>query len=74
MGFDLVIKNWLAFARRLDFFIIIGFMFLIGMVFHIYTIIRKVQNRFEKIVAKIALKEAEKVKPEEDRAVENNEQ
>jgi hypothetical protein len=55
MGFDFIIKNWLSFERRLDFFIVIGFMFLIGMIFHMYTIMRKLQNKVEKIVSRMAM-------------------
>ena len=55
MGFDFIIKNWLSFERRLDFFIVIGFMFLIGMIFHRYTIMRKLQNKVEKIVSRMAM-------------------
>ena len=54
-GLDFIIKNWLSFNRRLDFFIVIGFMFVIGVIFYIYTIIRKVQNKVENLVRKIAL-------------------
>lgn len=52
---DFFIKNILNFNRRLDFFIVIGFMFLMGIMFHIYTIVRKNQNRVDKIVRKIAI-------------------
>lgn len=52
---DYLIKDILDFGRRMDFFIVIGFMFLIGITFHNYTIIRKTQNKIEKVVRKIAL-------------------
>ena len=55
MGLDFMIKDWFSFSRRLDFFIILGFIFLIGIVFYSYTIIRKIQNKIEKVVRKIAL-------------------
>ena len=55
MGLDFLIKNWLSFSRRLDFFIILGFMSLIGMIFHIYTSIRKMQNKLERVVRKMAV-------------------
>ena len=54
-GFDFLIKNLLSFNRRLDFFIVAGFMFIIGMIFHIYTTIRKLQNKMDKLVRRIAL-------------------
>lgn len=46
----------LNFARRLDFFIILGFLFLIGLSFYTYIIVKKNQNQVEEIVRKIALK------------------
>lgn len=52
---DLLIKDVLNIGRRLDFYIIIGFMFLIGISFHTYTTMRKTQNKVEKIVRKIAI-------------------
>ena len=59
MGLDFLIKNWLSFGRRLDFFIVLSFMFVIGIVFYTYTTLRKTQNRLEKLVRKIALEEKE---------------
>ena len=52
---DFFIRGILKFGRRMDFFIVIGFMFLMGIVFHTYTIVRKNQNRIGKIVRKIAI-------------------
>jgi hypothetical protein len=52
---DFFIKNILSFSRRMDFFIVIGFMFLIGIIFHTYTITRKTQNKIDKVVRKIAI-------------------
>ena len=52
---DFIVKDVLNINRRLDFFIIIGFMFMIGIVFHNYTVTRKTQNKVEKLVRKIAL-------------------
>lgn len=43
-------------ARALDFFIIIGFLFLIFVIFYTYTIVRKNQRKLEEIVRNIALK------------------
>ena len=56
---DFFIKGILNLERRLDFFIILGFMFLIGITFHIYTIVRKNQNRMNRLVRKLALDEKE---------------
>jgi hypothetical protein len=50
----------LSLARTLDFFIILGFMFLIGSIFYIYLIVRKNQKRLEDIVRKVAIDKAEK--------------
>ena len=52
---DFLIKDVLSLSRRLDFFIILGFMFLIGIMFHTYTIMRKTQNKIERVVRKIAI-------------------
>ena len=57
---DYFVKDLLNVDRRLDFFIIIGFMFLMGMIFHTYIIVRKTQNKIEKIVRKIAIENAKK--------------
>lgn len=46
----------LSIARALDFFIIIGFLFLIGMIFYTYTIVKKSNRKIEEVVRKIALK------------------
>ena len=47
------------FGRRLDLLIILGFMFLIGVVFNSYVTARKTQEKVERIVRALALKEAE---------------
>ena len=52
---DFLISDVLNFSRRMDFFIVVGFMFLIGIVFHIYAIVRKTQNKIERVVRKIAI-------------------
>jgi len=57
---DFFIKNILHLARRLDFFIIIGFMFVIGVLFHTYTIMRKTQNKVERVVREIAIERQNK--------------
>ena len=59
---DFFIREFLQFGRRLDFFIIVGFMFLIGLTFHTYTVVRKNQKVVEELVRKIAI---EKQKNEE---------
>ena len=46
----------LSIGRALDFFIIIGFLFLIFVTFYTYTIVRKNQRKLEEIVRSMALK------------------
>jgi len=52
---DPILKS-LSIARALDFFIIIGFLFLVGMIFYTYTIVRKNQKKLEEVVRNIAVK------------------
>ncbi len=59
---DFIVTDVLQFSRRMDFFIVIGFIFVIGMLFHTYTIVRKSQKRIEEIVINLALKEGKKKK------------
>ena len=44
----------IGFARTMDFFIVAGFMFLIGSLFYIYLLVRGNQKKLEDIVRKIA--------------------
>ena len=44
----------IGFARTMDFFIVAGFMFLIGSLFYIYLLVRGNQKRLEDIVRKMA--------------------
>lgn len=44
----------IGFARTMDFFIVAGFMFMIGSLFYIYLLVRGNQKRLEEIVRKIA--------------------
>jgi len=46
----------LSIGRTLDFFIIVGFLFLIFVTFYTYTIVRKNQRNLEEVVRNIALK------------------
>ena len=45
-----------GFLRVLDLLIISGFIFLVTSVFYTYTVVRKSQNKLEKIVREIAMK------------------
>lgn len=46
------------FARVLDLFIVVGFMFLLSVMFYIYTIVRKSQKQIEEVVRKTAIEKA----------------
>ena len=46
----------IGFARTMDFFIVAGFMFLVGSLFYIYLLVRGNQKKLEEIVRKIAFK------------------
>jgi len=52
---DFLVKNILNLSRPLDFFIISGFLFLIGALFYTYTVVRRVQKKMEEMVRKIAI-------------------
>jgi len=54
---DYVVKDVLNVSRTMDFFIIAGFMLLIGVCFYMYTLVRINQKRIEQIVRKVALDE-----------------
>ncbi len=56
-GLDFFIKNWLNFSRRLDFFIILGFLFIIAMIFYVYRTLRRTQRSLENLIQKLALQE-----------------
>lgn len=58
--FDFIIKDVFDFARTFDFFIVAGFMFVIGAIFYTYTVLRKTQKKVDTIVRKIAIEKAEK--------------
>jgi hypothetical protein len=59
---DFVIKGVLNFDRTMDFFIVAGFMFVIGSIFYTYTVLRRTQKKVETIVQKIAIDNAYKSK------------
>ena len=56
---DPVVKS-LSFARAFDLLVISGFIFLIALIFYIYTITRKNQKQLETIVRLIAMKKNKK--------------
>lgn len=57
---DFVIKDVLKFGRRLDFFIIGGFIFLIALVYYNYVTVKSVRIKMEKVIRRIALENAKK--------------
>ncbi len=56
---DFFVKGVLQMSRTLDFFIIVGFMFLIGLVFYTYGIVKKVNKKMERLVREVAIKRVE---------------
>ena len=57
--YDIFIRGRLGIQRPLDFYIILGFMFVIALGFHTYCITKKNQKKLEKIVREIAFKQQE---------------
>ncbi|MBI3037312.1 DUF2304 domain-containing protein [Candidatus Woesearchaeota archaeon] len=49
----------LELGRKLDLFIIIGFMFLIAATFYTYRVVRKVQKGLDELVRQLALERAQ---------------
>ena len=54
---DFLVKGVLKMQRPLDFFIILGFMFLIGVSFYTYSMMKKTQKKMEDLVRNVALRE-----------------
>lgn len=52
---DFFVQGVLNLGRRIDFFIIVGFIFLIGLTFYNYMHIKKMGNKVENLVRKIAI-------------------
>ncbi len=57
---DYIVKEILNLSRTMDFFVIIGFMFIIAAVFYTYTIVRRNQKKLENIVRKLAFERIKK--------------
>jgi len=53
---DFFVKRLLQIDRRLDFFIITGFLFLTAVIFYTYGIVRRNQQKIEDIVRQVAIK------------------
>ena len=57
--FDSIIRG-LKIIRVMDLLTIVGFMFLLGLNFHIYSIARKNETKLEKVVREVAIKNWQK--------------
>ena len=57
----------LKFHRRLDFFVVLGFFALLGLGFFNYSIVKKMERKFEKYVRKDALEEVIEKKNEQNK-------
>ncbi|MBU0615372.1 MAG: DUF2304 domain-containing protein [Nanoarchaeota archaeon] len=57
---DFIVRDVLNIKRTLDFLIILGFMFLLGITFYNYYMLRKTENKIETLVRKIALEKKSK--------------
>ena len=54
------IVSTLDISRKLDFFVILGILFMITAVYHTYTIVRANQRKLEDVVRAIAIEKAQK--------------
>ena len=59
-AFRFFIKEYLNINRPLDFYIIIGFFFVLGFIFYTYTIIRGIQRKMDELVRKMSIEEIQK--------------
>lgn len=50
----------LGIARAFDLFTVLGFIFLIGLTFHLYTTVRKLEKRMKDVIQTEALKDLPK--------------
>ena len=57
---DIIVKDVLQIGRTLDFFIITGILFVVGVVFHSYSQIRKQQAKVERLVRELAFEKQKK--------------
>jgi hypothetical protein len=57
---DFFVKGVLQMSRTLDFFIIIGFVLLIGLGFYTYSIVKKLDKRMERLVREVAFERKKK--------------
>ena len=59
---DFLIRDVLKFGRRLDFFIVLGFIFIIALMYYNHLIVNSTKRKVEKIIRRIALENARRDK------------
>lgn len=59
---NFVVKDILDISRILDFFIIMAFLVMFGVIFYIFILTKRTSNKMEKLVRAIALKKNSKNK------------
>jgi len=64
---DIFIKEVLQLSRRLDFFIIVSIIFMLGVLFYMYGIVRSTQKSVEKVVRECSITDAKKDYPKKKR-------
>jgi hypothetical protein len=57
---NFIVKNVLSVSRTLDFLIIVSIMGMFGILFYVFLITKKTQNKLERLVREMAIKNAEK--------------
>lgn len=57
---NFIVKDILNVSRTLDFLIIIGFLLIFGVLFYVFMITKRTQNKVEKLVRNIALEKGKK--------------
>lgn len=61
---DFLVKRVLSMKRPLDFFIVLGFLFLTFITFVNYNLLKKSQEKIERVVRRLAIEKAEEEKNE----------
>jgi len=64
---DFLVKDILSLTRPLDFFIIIGFLFLILLTFVNYNITKISEKKVNKIISKVSILQLESVKKKQEK-------
>ena len=52
---NFIVKDILNMSRTLDFFIIVGFLIMFGIIYYIFTLTKRTENKIEGLVRDIAL-------------------